>query len=72
MLGETERNFGKNQIKNNKVGNSQPYFFSDEEDELTDTLGVWEDLKEDLNKLSSSSSVQDLNDIIDKYDEYLW
>jgi hypothetical protein len=24
---------GKNQIKNNKVGNSQPYFFSDEEDE---------------------------------------
>lgn len=57
---------------NDNLNDTEVELFSDEEDELTDTLGVWKDLKEDLNKLSSSSSVQDLNDIIDKYDEYLW
>lgn len=57
---------------NDNLNDTEVELFSDEEDELTDTLGVWEELKEDLSKLSSDSSVQDLNDIIDKYDEYLW
>ena len=57
---------------NDNLNDTEVELFSDEEDELTDTLGVWEALKKDLNKLSSSSSVQDLNEIINKYDWYLW
>ena len=57
---------------NDNLNDTEVELFSDEEDELTDTLGVWEALTKDLNKLSSSSSVQDLNEIINKYDWYLW
>lgn len=56
---------------NDNLNDTEIDLFSDEEDELTGTLGVWEDLKDDLEKLQSGSSVQDLNDIIDKYDNYL-